>query len=431
MSKLKVLTAIILLSVSVGACKSAMMFGGKNPRDAYADGLRRAGLDSTALARQWFSAAGRSLAAPVTVTLPYKEQGIFTPDAPRAFGYRFSIPRGQKINITLDTRSMRNEKVFLELWHQRGGKDPKLLLYADTSGTFGYEADDEDMQFVLRLQAELLATVSYTLTLTASPSLAFPVSGSGNNNIGSIWGDPRDAGARRHEGIDIFGKRGTPVVAAANGRVSSVAEGGLGGKTVWLRPSGRNISLYYAHLDSQLVSLGQAVDEGDTLGLMGNTGNARNTPTHLHFGIYASGGAIDPLPFVKRYDAKPANPSGEGEYLGKALRTSATTLAYPSLKDKATELRKNTYVTVLAAAGTHYKVLLPDGTEGYIPVGSVTALGRPLETRSPSAPYTLYLSPHPGAPFIVETTAKALPVKAYYGGFAYIEADSVRGWISQ
>jgi murein DD-endopeptidase MepM/ murein hydrolase activator NlpD len=67
-------------------------------------------------------------------------------------------------------------------------------------------------------------------------------------------------------------------IAAANGRISSVTENNLGGKVMFMRPAGKDFTLYYAHLDEQLVSEGQDVRTGDTIGLVGNTGNARTTP---------------------------------------------------------------------------------------------------------------------------------------------------------
>src|SRR5690606_2218594 len=126
-----------------------------------------------------------------------------------------------------------------------------------------------------------------------------PVAASARQHIGSFFGDARDGGGRQHEGIDIFAARHTPVVAAADGVVGRVGNNRLGGKVVWLRPKNRPVNLYYAHLDSQLVTFGQVVNEGDTLGLMGNTGNARTTPPHLHFGVYGPAGAVDPLPFIR------------------------------------------------------------------------------------------------------------------------------------
>ncbi|UJH89966.1 M23 family metallopeptidase [Antarcticibacterium sp. 1MA-6-2] len=119
----------------------------------------------------------------------------------------------------------------------------------------------------------------------------------------SIWGDARDGGRRSHEGVDIFAPRGTPVIAVTNGRITSSGERGLGGKQVWLRDTKRGQSLYYAHLDS-IAALGNArVTTGDTLGFVGNTGNARTTPPHLHFGIYKGyKGAINPFPYIFQYE---------------------------------------------------------------------------------------------------------------------------------
>lgn len=57
-------------------------------------------------------------------------------------------------------------------------------------------------------------------------------------------------------------------------------------------------SHHYAHLDSQLVTSGQRVKRVDAIGLVGNTGNVRITAPHLHFGIYKSGGAVDPRPYI-------------------------------------------------------------------------------------------------------------------------------------
>lgn len=68
---------------------------------------------------------------------------------------------------------------------------------------------------------------------------------------------------------------------------------------MWLWSPSRGLALYYAHLDRHAVSRGDRVGTGDIVGYVGTTGNARGTPPHLHFGIYARGeGAIDPAPFV-------------------------------------------------------------------------------------------------------------------------------------
>jgi hypothetical protein len=137
-----------------------------------------------------------------------------------------------------------------------------------------------------------------TSVLPSADELVFPVSGA-RSNIGSFFGDSRSGGKRKHEGIDIFAKKSTPVVAVCDGYITAVENGGLGGKSVWLRSNDGDWSAYYAHLDVQKVVAGQYVQQGDILGTVGNTGNAKYTPSHLHFCIYTYTGAINPLPIVK------------------------------------------------------------------------------------------------------------------------------------
>jgi len=132
----------------------------------------------------------------------------------------------------------------------------------------------------------------------AGEPMVFPIAG--RASIGSFWGDDRDGGKRKHRGIDIFAKKGTPVVAIEDGVITSREETRLGGKVLWLRPSGAWWRAYYAHLDEQLVTAGTWVKKGQVIGTVGNTGNARTTPSHLHFGIYTITGAINPLQYVEK-----------------------------------------------------------------------------------------------------------------------------------
>ncbi|HEX2533516.1 MAG TPA: M23 family metallopeptidase, partial [Chitinophagaceae bacterium] len=263
-------------------------FNQRSAHAAYGNRLEEAGLHQTALGRQWFAAAARALGQPVRITLPYREQGFFPAEDPRAAGLLFDLPAGAKLEVKLEREAADSLLLFAELWE--AGPQPRLLETMDTAkDVLSYETD-EARSLILRLQPELLGAGAYNLSLTTGPSLQFPVAGPAAR-VGSIWGDPRDAGARNHEGIDIFAPKGTPAVAAADGYITRVNENRLGGLVVWLRPKGKNYTLYYAHLDRQLVTDGQRVQAGDTVGLVGNTGNARTTPPHLHFGIYASGGA--------------------------------------------------------------------------------------------------------------------------------------------
>lgn len=134
---------------------------------------------------------------------------------------------------------------------------------------------------------------------TVSKSLAFPVAGK-KSNIGSYWGASRDGGRRSHKGIDIFAKKGTPVVAISDGIIVLKEKTPIGGKVLWLKSSKHAWTAYYAHLDKHLVKEGQAVRKGQVIGTVGNTGNAKRTPSHLHFGIAKGKGWVNPLPYVKK-----------------------------------------------------------------------------------------------------------------------------------
>jgi murein DD-endopeptidase MepM/ murein hydrolase activator NlpD len=153
-----------------------------------------------------------------------------------------------------------------------------------------------------RFPAAQRATLPFKVALLAAKEppgeLAVPVEGVRVKQIGDSWHAPR-SGGRLHEGQDIFAKRGTAVRAAAEGYVVRVGESPLGGNTVWVAGAGGR-SYYYAHLDSYAegIAVGEYVTTDSVLGYVGTTGNAAGTSPHLHFGVYAGGGALDPLPLL-------------------------------------------------------------------------------------------------------------------------------------
>ncbi len=111
------------------------------------------------------------------------------------------------------------------------------------------------------------------------------------------WGAAR-SGGRRHEGVDMIGTRGTPVLAVVDG-VAQAKTNELGGKTVWFIGDDGN-SYYYAHLD-EWVNLGR-VNKGDVIGRLGQTGNAQFSTPHLHFEIHPGhGAAVNPYLTVRAH----------------------------------------------------------------------------------------------------------------------------------
>ena len=125
----------------------------------------------------------------------------------------------------------------------------------------------------------------------------FPVAGP--TTFTNDWMYPRPGG-RSHQGIDLFAARGTPVVAVADGSLFNVGYNGLGGWRLWVRDRAGN-GFYYAHLSaySPAAVEGATVTRGTVLGYVGDSGDARGTPNHLHFEIHPGGGGpVPPYPIV-------------------------------------------------------------------------------------------------------------------------------------
>ncbi|MCU1375538.1 MAG: putative metalloendopeptidase [Actinomycetia bacterium] len=121
----------------------------------------------------------------------------------------------------------------------------------------------------------------------------------GPRAFGNDYGQPRGGGRRRHEGNDILAPRGTPVVAPVAGTASQHGNR-LGGNSFYLHGVD-GVTYYGAHLDSYSSNYGR-VSAGTVLGWVGNSGDARGGPTHLHFEIHPGGGGpVNPYPTLRRY----------------------------------------------------------------------------------------------------------------------------------
>jgi len=130
-------------------------------------------------------------------------------------------------------------------------------------------------------------------------SLQMPVVGVQPYELANSWGDSRDGGKRKHKGIDIFAPKGTAVVAVTDGVISYIGEQPKGGNCLWLTTED-GTSFYYAHLDRWASGLYEGIEvrSGDLLGYVGNTGNARTTPSHLHFGVNDNDEMVNPYPIL-------------------------------------------------------------------------------------------------------------------------------------
>lgn len=142
------------------------------------------------------------------------------------------------------------------------------------------------------------AHVAKLYTQSPDSRLVMPLADVSRQQVADTWHAPRGTG-RQHEGQDIFAPKGTPILSATNGYVYKIGENHLGGQTVSVISGGGRL-YYYAHLDAYAPGLevGERVTTRTLLGFVGTTGNAQGTPPHLHFGVYALTGAINPLPLL-------------------------------------------------------------------------------------------------------------------------------------
>lgn len=345
----------------------------ETPHEEYLKGLHDAGLAGTALTRSWIEEAAEAVERPQVVELPFQEETFIGADDPEAVGYRFHVPRGQRVRIAIAVEARESPRVFLDVFRvPEDPTDPLRPLTELDRGPDGVLTHEPTRSgdFIVRVQPELLRSGRFRITVETAPALAFPVEGRDTRAILSFFGADREAGRRTHAGVDIFAPRGTPVLASAPGRVNRVELTNLGGKVVWVRDNrGRN--LYYAHLDSQYVRSGMDVEEGDTVGFVGNSGNARTTPPHLHYGIYVRGeGAVDPFPYLEVPERSLPELVADLDRLGSWGRVGNPGIrlrAAPTIQGSVIrELAQHTAVQITGAAGSWYRVRLPDGSAGYL-----------------------------------------------------------------
>jgi len=267
-----------------------------SPRDLYA---RNFG-DEDPVYQQWATEFELAKADSLMGEFPFVFNGHVTMGQ-SALQYDFSLRTGRHYYIDFNLADSLLP-VFINFY--RIDEMELIQLEEDRYDGRPLELDvSQDGDYKLIVQAGLEELSQIQMIGYAEAKFQFPVAGKGNRAIQSLWGAPRDGGRRIHKGIDIFAKRGTPLIASTDGHVSYAGSKGLGGKQVWLRSSDVGMSIYYAHLDQISVDKGDAVNRGDTIGTVGNTGNAKTTPPHLHLGLYGARGAIDPLPFVEIQDS--------------------------------------------------------------------------------------------------------------------------------
>jgi len=144
---------------------------------------------------------------------------------------------------------------------------------------------------------------------TPASNLIIPVAGVRPDQLRDTFSESRSEG-RVHDAIDISAPLGTPVLAAADGTIIKLFHSVRGGTTIYQLSTDNKFVYYYAHLDRYAEGLteGHFAKQGETIGYIGDSGNAGAGNYHLHFSIalisdpkhYLQGVNINPYPLLKR-----------------------------------------------------------------------------------------------------------------------------------
>lgn len=297
-----------IIIVAAAGCSPEVVEEPFEPTDTwerYNEALTQLDIDETLIGSTWREAGLDALRSPTDIEAPFEEIVVLDPHRPQAIAYRFPLRRGRRVTIEIDTET---DRYFADIFrlsndteNANDAADDAVLVASrpDDGNRIELEAR-RDRYYLLRIQPELLRGGRFRVRIVTTASLAFPVQDAGPDRILSFYGDQRSGGARIHEGVDIFAPRGTPLLATSDAVVYRVGERERGGKIVSLLDETRDLLVYYAHLDEQLVTQGQRVSAGDVIGTVGNTGNAMYTPPHLHIGVYQGGwrNSVDPWEYL-------------------------------------------------------------------------------------------------------------------------------------
>ena len=150
---------------------------------------------------------------------------------------------------------------------------------------------------ILTFAPAAIARVDVVQTPSPALKLDWPAQGTLTDEFGPRWG-------RLHAGIDIGILQSLRLEAATGGvvRKTGYIRGYEGYGNVVVLDAGNGYRLLYAHLSRVYAKPGQLVERGDLLGLAGCTGSC--TGTHLHLEVHKNGRALDPLRFMRRYNAR-------------------------------------------------------------------------------------------------------------------------------
>jgi murein DD-endopeptidase MepM/ murein hydrolase activator NlpD len=190
---------------------------------------------------------------------------------------------------TRQTRQVRDELVAREnaLAGTRAERRDALVSVQQQKEEYLHEVESL-LAVSAALASRIQTSQSSSSVVPSASGLVWPVSGPVTSGFGWRWG-------RMHEGIDIAVPTGTPVVAAASGRV--IVAGWMGGYgNLVVVDHGGGLATAYGHNSSFAVGSGSTVSQGQTIAYAGSTGNS--TGPHVHFEVRVNGSPVDPLGYL-------------------------------------------------------------------------------------------------------------------------------------
>ncbi len=239
-------------------------------------------------------------------------------------GTRTELDSTQK---ELDAKRQEADDLIVQLIAK--GEELKLQqedLEAEDEELLAQIAQKEQEYNEAKLEEWLAYMATYVPPTTVAPSVPISDPNGGNSNnsgsnssgsdvtVGSSWlvpcsykkisspfgfrESPTSGASRYHQGVDLAANAGTPIVASRGGTVTIASYSNSAGYYVTIN-HGDGFSSIYMHMTNYVVSSGQKVNQGQTIGYVGSTGIS--TGNHLHFGIAQNGAYVNPCSYVSLY----------------------------------------------------------------------------------------------------------------------------------
>ena len=246
---------------------------------------------------------GRTGRFKVHTTVPVEVSGMFIGQELRIIASEDNMRHNVMVGIPMFTE----QDVYPLRLDLVDEEDSSVLIAANLqiiAGGYGYQTisiDNSELLSPAMESEELALLVQVTTPFTEDKywdaSLSLPAAATMNARFGTLRSYNGSAYDRYHHGVDFAGATGTPVLAAADGKVVLADMLNIRGHTTVI-DHGWGLYTAYAHQNSIQVSLGEQVKSGQVIGTIGSTG--RSTGPHLHWEVWLNGVNVDPLQWVQQ-----------------------------------------------------------------------------------------------------------------------------------